>query len=258
MFGFAKQIFISAMMRFGCNLSSVNPLKCISMNNQECKVRPQIVNVNSDEPVFFPFSIKTSKCSGSCNNINNPCAKLCVPDVVKNLNVKVFNLMSRTNETRHIEWHETCKCKCRLDASVCNNKQRWNDDKCRCECKELIDKGVCDKGFIWNPSDCEYGCYKSCSSSEYLDFKNCKCKKRLADKLVEECTENIEETRLVETTSSEDENKHKCSSCTLYIVLFSIFFTFNVGIGSCFLCLYWYLKKDVICVKFGTHTQTTI
>ena len=59
--------------------------------------------------------------------------------------------MSRTNETRHIEWHETCKCKCRLDASVCNNKQRWNDDKCRCECKELIDKGVCDKGSIWNP-----------------------------------------------------------------------------------------------------------
>ena len=60
----------------------------------------------------------------------------------KNLNVKVFNLMSRTNETRRIRWHETCKCKCRLDASLCNNKQRWNDDKCWCECKELIDKCV--------------------------------------------------------------------------------------------------------------------
>ena len=59
---------------------------------------------------FFPFSIKKNKYSGSCNNINNPYAKLCVADVVKNLNVKVFNLMSRTNETRHIEWHETCKC----------------------------------------------------------------------------------------------------------------------------------------------------
>ena len=51
--------------------------------------------------------------------------------------------MSRTNETRHIKWNETCKCKCRQDASVCNNKQRWNDEKCRCECKELIDKCVC-------------------------------------------------------------------------------------------------------------------
>ena len=90
------------------------------MNNQACKVRPEIINVNSNEPVFYPFSIKTSKCSGSCNNINDPYAKICVPDVVKDLNVKVFNLMSRTNETRHIKWHETCKCQCRLDAIVCN------------------------------------------------------------------------------------------------------------------------------------------
>ena len=73
------------------------------MANQECKVRLQIVNANSNEPVFYPFSIETSKCSGSCNNINEPYAKMCVPDVVKNLNVKVFNQMSRTNETRHIE-----------------------------------------------------------------------------------------------------------------------------------------------------------
>ena len=74
--------------------------------------------------MFFPFSIKTSKCSGSFNNINNPHAKLCVLDVIKKLNVKVFNLMSRTNETRHIEWYETCKCERRIDASAFNNKQR--------------------------------------------------------------------------------------------------------------------------------------
>ena len=155
MFRFVKQIFISAMMFFGCNLSSANLLECVSISNQECKVRPEIVNVNSNEPIFYPFSIKASKCSGSCNNINDPYAKLCVSDVVKKLNVKVFNIMSRNNETRHIKWHETCKCKCRQDASVCNNKQRWNEDKCMCECKELIDKDVCDKGFIWNPSNCE-------------------------------------------------------------------------------------------------------
>ena len=71
-----------------------------------------------------------------------------VPDVVKRLNVRVFNLMSRTNETWHIEYNETCKSKCRLDTGVCNNEQRWNEDKCRCEWKELIDKGACDKGFI--------------------------------------------------------------------------------------------------------------
>ena len=169
MFGFVKLIFITAMMLFGCSLPSVNSVKGISMNNQECKVRAQIVNVNSEEPVFFLLNIKISKSSGSCKNINDPCAKQCVPHVVKNLNVKAFNLMSRTNETRYIEWYETCKCKCRLGGSVCNNKQCWNDDKCRCESKELIDKGVCENGFIWNLSNCECECDKSCDVGEYLD-----------------------------------------------------------------------------------------
>ena len=86
--------------------------------------------------------------------------------------------MSRTNETRQIEWYETCKRKCRLDGSVCNNRQHWNEDKCRCKCKGLIGKSVCDKGFIWKPSNCECECDKSCDVSEYLDFKNCKCRKK--------------------------------------------------------------------------------
>ena len=87
-------------------LSSVNPLsalfKCVSITNQECKVRSESANVDSDEPVFYPFSIKTSKCGGSCNNINDPHAKMCVPVAVKNLNIKVFNQMSRTNDTRNV------------------------------------------------------------------------------------------------------------------------------------------------------------
>ena len=162
------------------------------MNNQECKIRPQIININSNEPSFYPYSIEINKCSGSCNNITDPYAKLCVADVAKNINVKVFDLMSRTNETRHTEWHETCKCKCRLDPSVCNNKQRWNNDKCRCQCKELTDKGICDKGFIWNPSNWECECDKSCDVGEYLDYENCKCRKKLVNKLVEEFSENID------------------------------------------------------------------
>ena len=77
MFKFVKQIFVSAIMFFGCNLSSVNLSECDPINNQECKVRPEIVNANSNEPVFFPFSIKTNKCSGSCDNINDLYGKLC-------------------------------------------------------------------------------------------------------------------------------------------------------------------------------------
>ena len=190
---FTRLTFLSA-------LTSMISLSCISVTNQECKVRSEIASVNGDDPVFFPIGIKTRKCSGSCNNINNPCAKLCVLDVVKNLNIKVFNLVSGTNETRRIEWHETCKCTCRFNSSVCNNKQRWNDDKCRCECKELIDKGVCDKGSIWNPSNCECECDKSCDVGEYLNYENCKCKKSLVDKLVEECTETVEKMKLAKIT----------------------------------------------------------
>ena len=133
--------------------------------------------------------------------------------------------MSRTNETRHIEWHKTCKCKCRLDASVCNNKQRWND-KCRCECKELIDKETCDKGFISNPSNCECECNKSCDVGEYLDHKNCKFRNKVIVKLVEECKENIDGNKMLHNEALDaiplNVYKNVCSSCTIYIVLFFI------------------------------------
>ena len=95
MFRLIKRCFYTVL----AFLASVNSVSCVSMHNQECKVRPQIVNVNGDDPVVFPYSVKASKCSGSCNNINNPLTELCVPDVVRNLNVKVFNLVSGTNET---------------------------------------------------------------------------------------------------------------------------------------------------------------
>ena len=130
MLTFIKQMFISSLM-FLSSLSSVSPLECISMKNQECKVRPKVVNINRKDPIFYPFSIKINKCSGNCNDINDRYAKICIPDIVKNLNVKVFNLMSRTNETRHIKWHKMCKCICKLDKIICNNKQCWNKDKCR-------------------------------------------------------------------------------------------------------------------------------
>ena len=74
-----------------------------------------------------------------------------------------------------IEWHETCQCILRLDVSICKNKQRWNNDKCRFESKELIDKGVWNKGFIWNPSSCECECVKSCDIGKYFDYESCKC-----------------------------------------------------------------------------------
>ena len=197
MLGFFKKVFFVGL-KILSSFTSVNSLSCISVKNQEWKTRPQVVNVNGDEPVFFSFSIKTSKCSGSCNNINHPYAKICVSNVVKNLNIKVFNL--RTNETRYTEWRETCKCECKFGANVCNDKQHCNNDKCQCKCKELVDKGVRDKGFIWNPSNCECECDKACHVGEYLNYENCKCRKKLVDKLVEEYTETVEEVKLAKIT----------------------------------------------------------
>ena len=125
--------------------------------------------------------------------------------------------MSRIYETRQIIWHETCKCVCRLISAVCNSRQIWNEDKCGCECKEdLINKMVCDKGYIWNPSNCACEFDKSCDIDQYLDYKNCVCRKSLVDKLVEALNTMYNETLSVTSSNG-------CSSCTTYIIIFSIF-----------------------------------
>ena len=102
---------------------------------------------------------------------------------------------------------------------------------------------MCNKGFIWNGSNCEYECDKACDIGEYLDYEHCKCRKKLVDKLVDECTETVEEVKLA---FAGNENIYKCSSCTVYAVLFWIFFTINVsGISAYFVYLHGYLKKDI-------------
>ena len=103
----------------------------------------------------------------------------------------------------------------------------------------MIDKGVCDKEFIWNPSNCECKCDKSCDIAEYLDYSNCKCRKKLVDKLIEECIKSIDEVEITEITEVEN----KCISCMLYIILFSIFFTINIEIAIYFV-YYKYMSRN--------------
>ena len=146
--------------------------------------------------------------------------------------------------------HETCKCRCRLDAIVCNNKQQWTKNKCRCECKELIDKRICDKAFTWNPSNCE--CDKNCDISEYLDYENCKCRKKIADKLIDECSKTIEETKFANITFTENKNNYECGSCIVYIVLMIVAFTNSTRITVYLVYYNWSLIKN------NTHKNTEI
>ena len=152
-----------------------------------------------------------------------------------------------------------CKCEWKCGANACNNKQRWNKDKCRCECKELIDTRMCDKGFIWNPNNCECDCDKACGVGEYLDYENCKCIKKLVSPIIEECAETVKEVKLAKITLPENENSFKCNPRTVYIVLMVVFFITCTGISTYFVCYNWSLvKNNVSRIMFGTHTQTTI
>ena len=102
----------------------------------------------------------------------------------------------------------------------------------------MIDKGICDKRFIWNPSNCECECDRSCNVGEYLDYGNCKCRKKLVNKLVEECIENIDEVKITRMALFERRNKCK-SSCTIYVVLIAMVFAISIGIGTYFVyCKY--------------------
>ena len=172
-------------------------LECVSITNQKIMPRPKILDVNEGvgEALFYPYHVLVNKCIESCNTLDELMAKLCVPNIIKGINMKVYNFLMRLNETRNVLWHESCKCVCKLNSSVCNSKQIWNSDTCRCECNEDF-AGIisCDKGYMWNPSTCECQCDMWCKPGQYLDHKNCIFKNELIGRVIEQCTSLINET----------------------------------------------------------------
>ena len=195
----------------------VRALECVSVVNQKCMPRRKILNVNEaiGEALFYPYNVQVNKCSGSCDTLDNPIEKLCVPNVMKELNMKFYNFLTILNETRNVLWHESCKCVCKLSSSVCNNNQIWNDDTCRCDCNQDFAGMInCAKGYTWNPSTCECQCDMWCKSGQYLDHKNCVCKNKLIGRIIEECTRVINETMI--------NNKDNITNNT-YLILFLMF-----------------------------------
>ena len=157
------------------NVLKVNTLECLSVINKKCMPRPKVLDVNEGvgETLFYPYNVLVNKCSGSCNTLDDPMAKMCIPNMIKNVNMKVYNFLMRLNETRNVLWHEICKCVCRLNSSVWNSKQIWNSDTCSCDYNEDF-AGImtCNKGFMWNPSTCACECDMWCKPGQYLDYKN--------------------------------------------------------------------------------------
>ena len=186
-------------------------LECVSVINQKYIPRPKILDVNEGvgEALFYPYNVQVNKCSGSCNTLDNPMAKLCVFNVIKAVNMQVHNVL----------WHESCKYVCKLNSSICNNKQNWNSDTCRCDCNEDF-AGIisCAKGYTWYPSICECQCDKWCKPGQYLDHKNCVCKNKLIGRLIEECTNVINETMINNKDSGN--NNVLISGCTYWNYLF--------------------------------------
>ena len=211
------------------SILKVKTLECVFVINEKCMSRPKISNLNADEPVFYPLSIKVNKCGGDCNNINDPMAKLCMPDVVRDMNIKVFNSLARINEITKVVWHETCKCVCRLTSAVCNDRQEWYENKCRCECKEdLINKLACDKGYMWNPSTCSCECDRYYKTGQYLDHKNCVCRKTIIDDLIEQCTSIVDMDIKNNTLSKKSDESSNNIYLVLFIVLLVLFILFLV------------------------------
>ena len=212
-------------------------LECLSVVNQKCMFRPKILDVNKGvgEALFYPYNVLVNKCSGSCDTLDNPMAKLCVPIIIMRINMKVYNILMMLNETRNVLWHESCKCVCRLNSSVCNSKQIWNSDTCKCDCNEDF-AGIinCIKGYTWNRSTCESQCDMWCKPGQYLDHKNCVCKNKLIGRVIAECTSVINKTMMNNVDNKDNDNT--------ITYIFNGLFSVLLFIGIVCFCVFAYFK----------------
>ena len=212
-------------------------LECVSVVNQKCMPRPKILDVNEGvgEALFYPYNVLVHKCSVSCNMLDDPMAKLCILNIIKGINMKVYNFLMWLNETCNVLWHESCKCVCRLNSSVCNSKQIWNSDTCRCDCNEDF-AGIIswDKRYMWNPSTCECQCDMWCKPGQYLDYKKCVCKNKLIGRVTAERTSLINETMMNNRDNEDNDN----TITNIFIGLFSVL----LFIGIVYFCVFAYFK----------------
>ena len=222
-------------------------LESMSVINQKCMPRPKILDVNEGvgEALFYLHNVQVNKCSGRCNTLDNPIEKLCVSNVIKGLNMKVYNFLMRLNETPNVLWDERCKCVCKLNSSVCNNKQIWNSNTCRCDCNEHFARMInCAKGYTWNPGTCEC---QWCKPGQYLDHKNCVCKNKLIGRVIEEYTSVINETMM----NNNDNNNNNFYKIMAYV--FIGLFLLAIICFCVFTCFKWFKDKKLFKNKYADY-----
>ena len=174
--------------------------------------------------------------------------KLCVPNIVKRVNMKVYNFLMRFNETGNVLWHESCKCVCRLNSSVCNSKQIWNSDTCRCDYNEGF-AGIisCDKGYTWKPSTCACECDMLCEPVQYLDYKKCVCKNKLIGRVIAKCTNVINEIMMNNKKDIANDN----TKTNIFIGLFSVVM-FIIIVCLCLFAYFKFIKGKKLFKKIYT------
>ena len=188
------------------------------LKNQECKVRKAIVDIDY---VTFPYKIGVDRCIGNCNDEDNPYFKVCLPDSIKYISVKSFDLLSKKNILKNISFHQSCKCGCLLDEKVCKNLQKWNGDKCRCECLKIKD---CDIGYSWNVNNCR-----------------CEMKKLAALITTEECDVETDEIKSVFIKNKTITLIKKVKDCKSFIGVSILFLCVSIILIG--IMIYFYLKS---------------
>ena len=202
---------------------------CLLLKNQECTVRKVITD---NYYMTFPYKIGVDRCIGSCTDKDNPYFKFCLPDSIKNISVKSFDLISNKNVLKNISFHQSCKCGCLLDKKVCNNLQKWNKDKFRCECLKIKD---CDIVYSWNVNNCRCEMKKLTALTESERFLE-----------TEECDVETDEIKNVSECKEFPKNKtitliKKVKYCKPFIGVSVLFLCVSIILTG--IMIYFYLKS---------------
>ena len=225
------------------------------MNNQECKIRPEVIDFNSDCPLFCPYSITVNKCSSSFNNINNPYAKLCVPDVIKNINIKVFNLMSNINVIQNGMKLVNANVNQMQMFVITNNVGIMIDVDVNV--KNLLTKEDAKKDLFEIQVFVNVNVINRVTLVNIQTIKIANVEKDQLINLWKNVVKILMKIEIIYNATLNDHIK-VCHSCTIYITLLPIFFIISISISRAFIYFHWYLKKDNTYVNTSIKTETSI